>query len=61
MRPKERADAVRLLAALMLAARPGSAARHRNEVLNSALAETLPMAEVTNGNPHTGNEPDEAA
>lgn len=61
MRPKERADAVRLLAALMLAARPGSAARHRDEVLNSSLAEALPMAEVTNGNPQTDDEPGEAA
>jgi hypothetical protein len=61
MRPKERADAVRLLAALMLAARPGPAGRTRDEVLSPAPAEALPMAGVTNGNTRTDNEPGEAA
>lgn len=57
MAPEERADAVRLLAALMLAARPSPSGAHTAR----GVAETLPIAEEAIGKILPDNEAGEAA
>lgn len=61
MAPKERADAVRLLAALMLAARPSPSGAGTSRSSSPVAAEALPIAEESNGKVGTDEEAGEAA